>query len=84
MVVASLSSAMIRSSSRIRRKARSLKSAKAIAAGLALVGALSAESALAGYVIGFESGYPPGAIVISQGAKALYPSLIRGRPSPTG
>src|SRR3974390_2368474 len=34
--------------------------------------ALWAGSAEAGRVIGYESGYPPGAIVISQTAKTLY------------
>jgi lipoprotein-anchoring transpeptidase ErfK/SrfK len=50
-----------------------MKPAKAaIAAALGVVGALVAESADAGTVIGYQSGYPPGAIVISQGARALY------------
>ena len=45
-----------------------------IATALGLLGALWAGSASAGRVIGYESGYPPGAIPISQGAKTL--SLI--------
>jgi lipoprotein-anchoring transpeptidase ErfK/SrfK len=44
----------------------------AIAAALGLFGALWTGSAVAGHVIGYESGYPPGAIVISQSARALY------------
>jgi lipoprotein-anchoring transpeptidase ErfK/SrfK len=44
----------------------------AIAAILGLIGALWAGSASAGRVIGYESGYPPGAILISQSAKTLY------------
>jgi lipoprotein-anchoring transpeptidase ErfK/SrfK len=44
----------------------------AIAAVLGLIGALHSEPAGAGTVITYQSGYPPGAIVISQGARALY------------
>ena len=43
-----------------------------IAAALGLFGALWTGSAVAGHVIGYHSGNPPGAIVISQSAKALY------------
>ncbi len=43
-----------------------------IAAALGLIAALWAGSASAGRVIGYESGYPPGAILISQSAKTLY------------
>jgi len=43
-----------------------------IATALGLLGALWAGSASAGRVIGYESGYPPGAILISQSAKTLY------------
>jgi lipoprotein-anchoring transpeptidase ErfK/SrfK len=44
----------------------------AIAAALGLIGALHSDSADAGTVISYQSGYPPGAVVISQGARALY------------
>jgi lipoprotein-anchoring transpeptidase ErfK/SrfK len=44
----------------------------AIAAILGLVGTLWVGSASAGRVIGYESGYPPGAILISQSTKTLY------------
>jgi lipoprotein-anchoring transpeptidase ErfK/SrfK len=44
----------------------------AIAAALGVFCALWTGSALAGRVIGYESGYPPGAILISQSAKTLY------------
>jgi lipoprotein-anchoring transpeptidase ErfK/SrfK len=43
-----------------------------IAAILGLLGGLYAESASAGRVIRYESGYPPGAILISQSARTLY------------
>ena len=48
----------------------------AAARALGLVCALWAGSAKAGRVVGYESEYPPGAIVISQSAKTLY--LILG------
>jgi lipoprotein-anchoring transpeptidase ErfK/SrfK len=44
----------------------------AIAAILGLTGALATGSASAGRVVGYESGYPSGAILISQSAKTLY------------
>ena len=44
----------------------------AIATALALLSALWVGSAVAGRVIDYESGFPPGAIVISQTAKTLY------------
>jgi lipoprotein-anchoring transpeptidase ErfK/SrfK len=44
----------------------------AIATALALLSALCAGSAVAGRVIDYDSGFPPGAIVISQTAKTLY------------
>ena len=44
----------------------------AIAAALGLLSALGAGPASAGRVIGYESGYPPGAILINQSAKTLY------------
>jgi lipoprotein-anchoring transpeptidase ErfK/SrfK len=44
----------------------------AIATALGLLSALWAGSAVAGRVIDYESGFPPGAIVISQTAKTLY------------
>jgi hypothetical protein len=37
-----------------------------------LAGALWGEPASAGQAIGYESGYPPGAILISQTARTLY------------
>lgn len=49
-----------------------VRARSAIGAGLALIAALWAGSAWAGRVIGYESGYPPGAILISQSARALY------------
>ena len=44
----------------------------AIAAILGLLAVLWAGSASAGRVIGYESGYPTGAILISQSARTLY------------
>ena len=44
----------------------------AIATALGLLSALWAGSAVAGRVIDYDSGFPPGAIVISQTAKTLY------------
>jgi lipoprotein-anchoring transpeptidase ErfK/SrfK len=44
----------------------------AVAATLGLIGALWDGPASAGRAIGYESGYPPGAVVISQTARTLY------------
>jgi lipoprotein-anchoring transpeptidase ErfK/SrfK len=43
-----------------------------IAGALGLICALWAQSAAAGRMVGFESGYPSGAIVISQTDRTLY------------
>ncbi len=43
-----------------------------VAAGIGLILALWAGSAAAGRVVGYDSGYPSGAIVISQAARTLY------------
>jgi lipoprotein-anchoring transpeptidase ErfK/SrfK len=44
----------------------------AVAGALGMACALFAESAEAGRMVGYESGYPAGAIVISQVARTLY------------